>query len=343
MSKAKRVFIVSDITYNPVKMFLNQTNKFAKGFIRLGRDVRVFSYRNALFYQSPIKSKTFAARFFKSKTDQLLADQIKNYQPDIVFVIFPRVFDADTVLYIRRVVPDAVFIGYDGDFWPKLQKGSRIETAKKLDIVLATNDGRFLQDYRDAQVPVCHFIPNLCDADIEHRYEVNRQWKADILWTGKPKHKAYSGETFREELVNRLAEQQNVRLYGCLGRPKIGGIDYLYAISGAKIGLSVNAINTIRLYHSDRFLHYLACGTFVLAKRVPDTDLLFEDGVHLRYFDTVDEFFDLAEWYLNHEDERIKIADAGMRHAHTEFNCEKIAKYILDIAEYGSYSAPWTS
>ena len=60
-----------------------------------------------------------------------------------------------------------------------------------------------------------------------------------------------------------------------------------------------------------------------------------------RYFDTVEEFFDLAKWYLEHEEERKKLANAGMQHAHTEFNCEKIAEYTLDIIEKGDYNAPW--
>jgi spore maturation protein CgeB len=75
--------------------------------------------------------------------------------------------------------------------------------------------------------------------------------------------------------------------------------------------------------------------------RVPDSDLLFEDGVHLRYFDTADEFFELADWYLAHEDERAKIADAGMKRIHAEFSGKKIAQYTLDIIENGNYSAPW--
>ena len=170
------------------------------------------------------------------------------------------------------------------------------------------------------------------------------KWKSDILWTGLIIHdlKRYPGEDLRYELVNRLVRMPNCAIYGCCGRPKIGGFDYLYAISGAKIGLSINGDNNIRLYHSSRLTHYLACGTFVLAKRVPDTDLLFKDGLHLRYFDTADEFFELAKWYLEHETERKKIADAGMQRVHTEFNCQKIAKYILELVEKGAYVAPWT-
>jgi spore maturation protein CgeB len=65
------------------------------------------------------------------------------------------------------------------------------------------------------------------------------------------------------------------------------------------------------------------------------------DGLHLKYFDTAEEFFELADWYLKHEDERIKIANSGMERAHAEFSGGKIAKYTLDVIESGSYDAPW--
>jgi len=134
---------------------------------------------------------------------------------------------------------------------------------------------------------------------------------------------------------------KNCAVYGCCNRPFISGINYLYAISGAKIGLSINAANDVSLYHSNRLVQYLSCGTFGLAKKVPDSDLLFKDSVHLRYFDTADEFFELADWYLKHHEERQRIALAGMQHAHSEFNCVRIAQCVLDLIEKGSYNAPW--
>jgi len=145
----------------------------------------------------------------------------------------------------------------------------------------------------------------------------------------------------RYEIVRRLSEKPNAKVYGAAKATMVDGIDYFHAISGAKIGLSINIVNDVEFYHSDRLINYLACGTFVLAKRVPESELLFKDGVHLRYFDEADEFFDLADWYLRHDEEREKIAKAGMQRAHTEFNCEKIAKHMLDLIETGTYDAPW--
>ena len=343
MQKSMRIFIVADIKYKSIKVFVDQIPKIAKGFIRLGNDVRSFSYCNVLDQISPLKSKTLSKLLFKSKVDELLADQLKNYKPDIVYINFPRVLDANTIKHMRQAAPDAVFIGDDGDPWPKLQKGGRLNTAKELDILTATNDGTFLQDYRDAGVPNCVFMPNLCDPDVDHRYDVPEKWKTDILWTGTTSHHADTSDWLRKNLVEELAQRKNCSVYGCCGRSQIGGINYLYAISGARIGAHANAVNSVRLYHSDRLTHYLAGGTFVLAKRIPDTNLLFKDGVHLKYFDTVDEFFELADWYLNREGERKKIADAGMEWTHEQFNCVKIAGYILDLAERGSYSAPWSA
>ena len=342
MQKVKRIFIVADIGYKPVKMFVNAMRKLAKGFIRLGHDVEIFSYRKALFNLSPIKSKSFASRFFKSKVDELLTQQIIQYRPDIVWIGFPRVLDQHTIEQMRQAAPDAVFIGGDGDPWPELNK-KKMEAAKKLDIVVATNDGQFLQTYRDAGVPYCAFIPNMCDPDIDHRYEVGPEWKTDILWTGKVTHHAASSGTFREGLIERLAKQKNCALYGCYERPKIGGIDYLYAISGAKIGVNVNAYDSVRLCHSDRLTHYLACGTFVLAKKFEGCNMLFKDGQHLKYFDTIEEFFDLSKWYLEHEEERKKIADAGMKWTHEKYNPIEIAKYILDLTDKGSARTTWFS
>ncbi|MHC4259716.1 MAG: CgeB family protein [Planctomycetota bacterium] len=235
MTEAKRIFVVADIKHKAVKTFVDQIPKLGKGFVRLGKDVRFFSYCDAISRISPFESKTLSKLLFKSKVDELLADQIKDYEPHIIYINFPRIFDADTVRYIRRAAPNAVLIGDDGDPWPKLQK-NRIDTARELDILMATNDGEFLQDYRDAGVRSCVFLPNMCDPDTDHRYEVADRWKTDILWTGTARHGADSSDTLREELVLKLAQRRNCSLYGCLGYPKIGGINYLYAISGARIG-----------------------------------------------------------------------------------------------------------
>lgn len=341
MPRAKRIFFVIDTRTFTDKLLLASLRKKTKGLIRIGHDTQVFSYNTAFWQTNPLMSKLFSRKWCKPHVDELLVRQVKNYNPDIVFVSFANYLNADTIKSIRQVAADAFYLGYDCDLWPELHEG-RVAAAKELDLVLTTFEGKGLKSYRDAGVH-CVFMPNMCDPDIEYRYDVEPRWRSDILFTGKTryKHKRYPTEDTRYQILSRLAGMKNCALYSCFGRPAIGGINYLYAISGAHIGLSINAANDIELYHSDRFTYYLSCGTFVLAKRVPGTERLFQDGVHLKYFDSVEEFFDLADWYLAHEDERIKIANAGMERAHSEFNCQKMAKYIIDVIETGTYKAPW--
>lgn len=340
MARAKRILFVTDTKDLTDKLLLADVRKRVKGFIRLGHDTQVFSYNNALQKVSFFRSRRWSGLFYKSRADELLAECIRDYNPNIVFVSFAKFLDASTIMLMRQAAPNAVAIGIDVDLWPEMHR-DRVQAATKLDLILTTYDGIGLKAYKESGVR-CVFMPNICDRDIEHRYDVDVKWKSDILFTGKLKHTHYPTEDVRFQIIDKLANMKNAALYGCCGRPFIGGIRYFYAISGAKIGLNINAANNIRLYHSDRLTQYLACGTFVLAKRVPDADLLFQDGRHLRYFDTAEEFFDLADWYLENETERLKVADAGMRYTHNEFSCEKIAAYTIDLIEKGSYSAPWT-
>lgn len=340
MRKAKRIFVVADFKDESPRSVHIQPRMWVKGLLRLGHDVQRFSYRNIMMQCSPFPSKRFARRFAKKKADVLLIEQIKRYHPDILFILGMKYLNAETAIAMRDAAVDAIFISRDEDPFPE-RNPTRLAIAAETDIVITTSGGRFLQTYKDAGVDVCAFIPNMCDPDIQQRYQVEDKWKTDIIFTGKIEHTKLERNDERHNIVRKLKEMPNAEIYGAFEVPRIEGMDYLHAISGAKIALSINIANDIRLYHSDRLINYLACGTFTLAKRVPDSELLFEDGVHLKYFDTADEFFELAERYLKHEREREKIARAGMQRAHTEFNCEKIAQYMLELIETGTYDAPW--
>jgi spore maturation protein CgeB len=78
-----------------------------------------------------------------------------------------------------------------------------------------------------------------------------------------------------------------------------------------------------------------------VASRVPKTELLYEDYKHLRYFDSNEECVELIKYYLKNEQERKEIAAGGMAHAHENFNCQRIAKDMVDFLATGTYDAPW--
>lgn len=337
--KSLKILIIADTAHKPKTIYIDQVPKLAKGFVRLGHDVRSLSCSGILSELSVLKSRSLTRILYKNKMDDRLCDYAKQYMPNVIVVAFPRVFDKTSLMHIREHLPSSVFVGIDGDLWPE-RNHNRLETSELLDILLATNNGSSLEAYRQAGIAKCLFMPNVCDPDIEYRYQVNNLNRCDILWTGKVRHTG-GGDELRQDIVRQLSSRAGTRLFGCLDLAPIGGLDYLHAISGAKIGISINADNTIPLYHSDRFTHYAACGTMVLAKRVPQTELLMEDKKHVVYFDSAEECMELADWYLAHEAERKKIADAGMERCHTLFNSTRIAGYMLDVISMGQYQSPW--
>lgn len=336
----KRIFVISDFKDESPKSIRMQPRMWVKGLTRLGHDVHRFSYRNIMIQNSPLPSKRIARYFAKKKADEILVEQVKRYHPDIVFILGFKYINDKTVSAIRDVSQNAVLVSREEDPFPD-KYPYRTATAQQTDILISTSAGRFLQTYKDAGIKKCAFIPNMCDPDIQYRYEVDDKWKTDIIFTGKAEHTRLDRNDERFDLVQRLSRRPNTRIYGSFGIPRVEGVEYFYAISGAKIGLSINIANDVSLYHSDRFTNYISCGAFTLARRVPDTGLLFKDSEHVKYFESADEFFELADWYLKHDNEREKIAQAGMEHSHKEFNCTKIAGHMMDLIEKGDYQATW--
>ena len=195
MCKSKRIFVVADFKDESPQSIRIERRRWVKGFIRLGHDVQRFSYRNIMLQSSLIKNKKFAQLFAKTHADKILVEQVKSYHPDIVLVISMKYLDENTIASMRGVAPGAVFVGRDVDPFPE-ENLRRIAIGKKMDIVIATNAGRFLRTYKKAGIPVCAFIPNPCDPDIQHSYEVEEKWKSDIVFIGKEEHTKLDRNTF---------------------------------------------------------------------------------------------------------------------------------------------------
>ena len=115
------------------------------------------------------------------------------------------------------------------------------------------------------------------------------------------------------------------------------GRDYRLALGGAKIAIClVRRAN--RDGHCMRTFEIPACGAFMLAERTEEHLELFAEGREAAYFGSPEELVDKVRYYLQHEEERQRIAEAGhrrvMRGKHTYQNrLEEILKCIQKIRE----------
>jgi spore maturation protein CgeB len=340
MPTSKRIFVIGDFKLHSPASISIERRRWVKGLIRCGCDVQLFSYRNVLKQFSPFQRKSPALRFGRKKTEQALIDQVRAYHPEVVLILNMEDIRKQTLETIKELAGNAVFVGRDVDWHPE-EKPERLAIAKYMDIVVMSNAGSWLQCYKEIGVPVCAFLPCPCDPDIQHPYPVDPALQTEMMFAGNAVHRNLLTDPDRFEIVDRLTRMPNARVYGSHGFSEIIGIDVFRAISNAKIALSINADNNQRLYHSDRLVNCIACGTMTLAKRVPESDRLFLDGTDVKYFDTADECFELAAAYLSNEQARQVIARTGMEKAHNEFNCTRMAQHLLDLIDTGDYQAPW--
>ena len=84
--------------------------------------------------------------------------------------------------------------------------------------------------------------------------------------------------------------------------------------------IAINANHYIhKRFSSDRVFRIMGSGAFCLTRWYPGIEKDFTDGVNIRVFKTLDEMMHLIEYYLQHNDERERIAKAGCELVHNKF------------------------
>jgi spore maturation protein CgeB len=131
----------------------------------------------------------------------------------------------------------------------------------------------------------------------------------------------------REAYIQALAEERSVRLrlYGTLWqdapnykileatvgavRPVVGA-EYNLVLNSCKIALVFLSRRNNDTY-TRRCFEIPAAGTFMLSEHTDDLNSLFREGVEAEYFRNREELLSKVRYYLTHEQERRKIAEAG--------------------------------
>ncbi len=145
----------------------------------------------------------------------------------------------------------------------------------------------------------------------------SRRFAADVGFVG-------TYERSRADAMLRLAEHGvPVRVWGHHWRryrrshsnlvvecAALSGDDYAKAISATRVNLAF-----LRKAYADlqttRSVEIPACGGFMLAERTEEHRRLFEEGREAEFFDSFDELLRKCRHYLEHEEQRARIALAG--------------------------------
>jgi len=169
------------------------------------------------------------------------------------------------------------------------------------------------------------WLPVACDTNVHSSVEISpeerRHYGNDVVFAG-------SYYPNRAELFERLVDfnlgiwgpgweklDQKSKLIGCIRGTYTPPSEWSKIYSASKIILATHYQDPERkipVYQaSPRIFEALACGAFVISDNQRDVFLLFKDSQHLVRFDGPNNLMEKIQYYINHYEERKKIADRG--------------------------------
>lgn len=275
----------------------------------------------------------------------LLVKAIKE-KPDVI--IIPKAFGIypETIATIKKFIdttaigwwPDPV-LEHDGKSWDRILA----RLYKPYDLYAQTTGWpEHLKTMESLGIKKAAFVPQGCDTTVHRPVPVTPEelklYGSDVTFIGG----FYEGD--RGALLRRVWEHSqqgknfSVKYWGGgfpaelphAGSNSFGEI-LAKIYSASKICLHTNSINTVPLYFSDRYYLSMSCGIFTLVQYIPGLETLFTNHDHLVWFNDQNEACQLIDYYLQHDDERSRIAKTGLDKAWREDTYTARIKTLLEL------------
>jgi len=278
--------------------------------------------------------RKLARRYGQSRMNEILVEAAIKFKPDLIHLGKAELIYGLTIKRIKEEL-DTCVIHFYGDFRWEPQPWV-VDIGKYADCTLFYHkETALIKQYEELGVRNTGFWWYGTDPDIFYPRKQDKIY--DITLMGNNYSAVEWGECNpRLELVNAIVEKGfNLHIFGngweylshspnVHIHPFVDMEKFAEACSAAKITLGIIALNNIRMLASwRRPFNSMASGAFHLIHYVPGMEEVFENRKHLVWFDTVPEAIQLIEYYLAHDEERERIAEAGRQ--------EVLAHHIWDI------------
>jgi len=158
------------------------------------------------------------------------------------------------------------------------------------------------------KVDVCCFAT---DEKFIEKIKPDKQYEHDVIFAGKP-------IPYRHPILNRL-EGLDLGVYGKGWRPSVYGYtgrllkdkEYFSALKSCKIGIDFSVSGSGYLNVKSKTFELAAAGIMIMTNKFSEMQNYFRYGVEIVGFENPDDLREKCEYYLDHEAERIAIAENG--------------------------------
>jgi len=331
---------------------------YKEAFEFLGHEVSVIDYnscysislwnrilnRTILTFLMKIKKEWGIRAYFNLKgLNTYLIKKTKEFLPDFIFFVKPIYIKSTTIVEIKKLGIKTFSYFPDDEFNPRTTSRIFLKTLSKYDCHFTTKSYNVPSLMKRAKKVL--FIPHAANINLYYFETIPEEEKkklgADIVFIG-----SYY-EKYRGDILEKLCKRgYNIKVYGnrwqrykgkclrernCLMFKPAEGDEYRRVMNSSKIALGLLA-KVIPEQHTHRTFEIPACGTFMLHERTPEAMSFFKEGVEAEYFGSFEELVEKIDYYLTHEEERKKIAEAGYKKAHS-YECSYLARAqkIIDV------------
>lgn len=258
----------------------------------------------------------------KEAMQEKLLAKIKEFNPDILILTpYTDQFDTDFVSSLRNYTKTFGF--FHDDNW----RQDFVKIWAPCFDVFTTTDFKGVEKYRKMGLSTAVYLPFGVNEKL-FTQDQNKKRDIDVSFVG-------AWHPYREWLINKLKKSGvDVKIYGP-GWKKYKPLserEMVEVFQRSKISLNLSnsinydaryllsspraIINTLRSPKNKqqikgRHFEIPACGPMQLSYFVQDLEKLFEFGKEIETFNSPEEFVEKVTYYLNYNDKRQAIADAG--------------------------------
>lgn len=313
-------------------------NKFVPQSLRaLGHEVLVYNHERDNFVEK-MRQKLSHSAFINYKNEQLLA-LLDKEKPDVFFSIYGRTQTAQTIEAIKKRNILTVSWWLNDPF----ELGFQLAPASHYDYYFSNS--LYTQDtYRSKGVNNIHFLPVGIDTNT-HKPAIDRQQNKlyEVLFAGDfhPVREKILATLVRNNIPvsimgpwNKKSMQENDLLSPhfirkrCFFSPQ----EMVQAFQQSKIVLNIHSwLGSYDYGTNPRLFETNGCAVFQISDTKKEIPLLFEPNKEIVLYNNTEELTAQITYYLQHNDKREQIAQAGYLRAIQEHTYLKRMEQMLAV------------
>lgn len=327
-----------------------------KALERLGSCVEIFDFRNRPYSKNKFISglKSIIRPFLpslpspydlpaiKSSTDQrinrTLLDLVQAYRPDVLLVLCGENILPQTIIKISkelRVVTVNWF--YDSLLSPLRQDFLR-NVIPFYDYIFIVDSLNVLK-HVDIKARFVGTLALACDPDVHRHMNLSPQefkrYDSDVVFVGTVTPE-------REKMLESLVEfnlkiwgcwqRRSWRLRGCYQKQHVYGEEAVKIYNASKIVIDMHSLYGVEkeIFNiTPRLFEVPASGAFLLTNYVPQIHDFYKIGEEIVTYKDIEDLKYLIKYYLEHDEERVAIAERAYQRAHQQHTYLERLKVLL--------------